>query len=422
MLTGDNPVTLVVSPTYTCMRRLLAFLFVCLPMVIMNCQSAKKEEAPARGTYAFDKAFLEKNTTGIVELTDTTGTARMLTSAQFQGRVMSTTAMGEGGNSYGWLNYDLLASRERKAQFNPVGGEERFWLGPEGGQFSLYFHAPDSFTFDHWKVPALIDTEPFEVIRQTNREVVFSRKASLSNYTGFVFDLAIQRTVSLLERDQVALEFGVSVPEGLHLVGYRTENEIQNSGATPWTTETGLISVWLLGMFTPSDQTTVIIPFHPSPGAREKITTSYFGEIPSDRLTIGDSVLFFSCDGKFRSKIGLSPDIAKPFAGSFDFERNILTVIHFDVSPGAPYVNSKWEHQENPYKGDVVNSYNDGPLVDGKQMGPFYELESSSAALALAAGAKQTYRQTTIHIEGDFGKLKLLASQLLGVDLEALKK
>ena len=28
---------------------------------------------------------------------------------------------------------------------NVFGGEDRFWLGPEGGQFALYFKAGDPF-------------------------------------------------------------------------------------------------------------------------------------------------------------------------------------------------------------------------------------------------------------------------------------
>ena len=44
------------------------------------------------------------------------------------------------------------------------------------------------------------------------------------------------------------------------------------------------------------------------------------------------------------------------------------------------YVNSLWEIQDEPFRGDVVNSYNDGKLEDGTQLGPFYELESSSPA------------------------------------------
>jgi hypothetical protein len=175
-------------------------------------------------------------------------------------------------------------------------------------------------------------------------------------------------------------------------------------------------------MFTPSEGTVVIIPFHPDSSAKELISTNYFGELPEERLTIKDSVLFFTCDGNYRSKIGLPPTIAKPLAASFDFQKNILTIISFEVTPEGDYVNSKWEIQNQPYRGDAVNSYNDGPLADGSQLGPFYELESSSPALDLAAGERTSYTQTTFHAEGNFNQLNLLAIQLLGVDLNDLRK
>ena len=127
------------------------------------------------------------------------------------------------------------------------------------------------------------------------------------------------------------------------------------------------------------------------------------------------------CDGKYRSKIGLSPLIAKPIAGAFDFKKNILTIVIPQVDKNGSYVNSKWELQKEPYKGDVINSYNDGPLADGTQMGPFFEVESSSAAMALKKTEQGIYKQTTCHFQGDYKALKLLAKQLLGVDLNTIK-
>ena len=85
-------------------------------------------------------------------------------------------------------------------------------------------------------------------------------------------------------------------------------------------------------------------------------------------------------------------------------------------------MNSKWEIQKQPYKGDVINSYNDGPLADGSQMGPFYEIESSSPALTLKKGQTGTYKQITCHLQGDYAVLKELANQLLGVNLDELKR
>ena len=55
-------------------------------------------------------------------------------------------------------------------------------------------------------------------------------------------------------------------------------------------------------------------------------------------------------------------------------------LVQFDRPAGArDYVNSMWEVQRDPFAGDVVNSYNDGPPAPAaKPLGPFYELETSS--------------------------------------------
>jgi hypothetical protein len=369
-------------------------------------------------------------------LQDEEGKAKVLLSADYQGRVMTSTALGDSGTSFGWINYALVESPQKKRQFNPVGGEERFWIGPEGGQYSIYFKAGDSFNIAHWQVPAVIDTITYDAVQTNKSTAVFTKKTSFVNYSGTAFDLAIERTISLLNSKQAEDKLHIGIPSGMHLVGYETVNHIQNTGTADWSKDNGLLSIWLLGMFTPSAKTTVIIPFSwkPSgqllpqiiasatPPAWHFITDNYFGAIPGDRLRKTDSVLYFTCDGKYRSKIGLSPRIAKSIAVSFDAEKNILTILIPQVDRAADYVNSKWEIQKEPYKGDVINAYNDGPLADGTQMGPFYEIESSSPALQLKKGQTGEYRQSTFHLQGDYNALNEIAKKLLGVNLNEIKK
>lgn len=408
------------------------FLRLCSGLVFstifMSCNNASQQtnmnadSAAAKGTYTYDADFLKKHTSGVVELTGNDGHSKVLLSAAYQGRVMTSSAMGDSGHSFGWLNYNLIAAKEKKKQFNPAGGEERFWMGPEGGQYSIYFKGKDSFTFANWQVPAFIDTESYDVKQSTPSEVVFEKKASFTNYSGTPFAVNIERKISLLDKSKAESKLNVSIPADVQFVGYETENKVQNQGDADWTKDKGLLSVWLLGMFTPTPKTVIIIPFHGIPSARHLITDNYFGEIPKERLTVKDSILFFTCDGKYRSKIGLSPLIAKPVAGSFDFEKNVLTILVPQVNKDALYVNSKWEMQQEPYKGDVINSYNDGPLADGTQMGPFYEIESSSPALQLKKGETGEYRQSTFHFQGSYASLKQLAQQLLGVNLDDIKK
>ena len=399
---------------------LLCLLIACNNSSQKQTTDVKASTIAAKGSYAYDAAFLKAHTEKIIELSNGQG-AKVLLSADYQGRVMTSTATGDTGISFGWLKYDLIEAKEKKAQFNPVGGEERFWLGPEGGQYSLYFKPGDSFNIVKWQVPAIIDTIAYTVANADESKATFTQRASLKNYRGNIFDINIERTVSLLTKEQIAEKMGITLSGNIHFVGFETNNNITNTGAVDWTKDKGLLSIWLLGMFTPSPETVVIIPFRPIPNARSYITDNYFGNIPAERLKIKDSVLYFMCDGKFRSKIGLSPVIAKSMAASYDFAKNVLTIIIPEVHKNASYVNSKWEIQQQPYKGDVINSYNDGPLEDGSQMGPFYEIESSSPALELKKGGTSKYKQTTCHLVGDYVTLKKIALDLLSVDLDELK-
>jgi hypothetical protein len=405
------------------------FWFISLVIFCMACNDDREKIKPqamdssasAKSTYGSDVEFLKKHTSNVVELQNEDGNSKVLLSADYQGRVMTSTATGDSGTSYGWINYALIASGEKKKQFNPVGGEERFWMGPEGGQYSIYFKGGDPFNISNWQVPPIIDTIGYNVKQADRTQAVFAKSASLTNYSGTAFDILIERKIRLLNKNELSKKLTTEIPVNINSVGYETESTVANTG-NDWKKENGLLSIWLLGMFAPTPQTVVIIPFHGQKDSRSFITDNYFGEIPAERLRVNDSVLFFTCDGKYRSKIGLSPLIAKPMAASFDFKNNVLTVVIPSIDKQGMYVNSKWEMQKEPYKGDVINSYNDGPLPDGSQLGPFYEIESSSPAKELKKGEKLQYTQVTCHLEGDYDSLRQLAKQLLNIDLNEIKR
>ena len=168
-------------------------------ILIAGCTDGNKKTPAhefAKGSYGYDAAFLKKYTTHVIELQNEN--AKVLLSADYQGRVMTSTASGDSGISYGWINYDLISSGKKKKQFNPVGGEERFWLGPEGGQYSIYFKKGDSFNIAHWQVPAFVDTEMYEVVQSDKSSATFSKSAVITNYSGTVFHLDITRKFSCL--------------------------------------------------------------------------------------------------------------------------------------------------------------------------------------------------------------------------------
>ncbi|MCV6605469.1 MAG: hypothetical protein OIF34_09195, partial [Porticoccaceae bacterium] len=188
------------------------------------------------------------------------------------------------------------------------------------------------------------------------------------------------------------------IPASLGVVAYTTNNRLTNAGEKAWQKQTGLLSMWLLGMYKHTPETTVIIPFIEGDEQRlgPVVNDDYFGKVPAERLQVGDGVLFFKGDGQYRSKIGLSPQRSKDLLGSYDAVNNVLTLVKYSLPKDeTDYVNSKWEWQQHPYAGDVVNAYNDGPVAPGaKPLGPFYELETSSPALALKPGESATHRST----------------------------
>lgn len=375
-------------------------------------------------TFRDDLRFLVKHTDAFL-LSDEDGTGKVAVVPLYQGRVMTSTAGGLEGLSFGWLNRALIASGERRRGMNPFGGEDRMWLGPEGGQFSIFFEKDEPFDLDHWQTPEPIDWGPWALVERSPRSAGFRRKMSLVNYSGTRFELVADRTVRLLDRQAVGKLLGVVPGPGVRFVAYESDNRITNTGKQAWRKETGLLSIWILCMYKPTPHTVVVVPYEEGP---EKdlgriVNDAYFGKVPADRLKMERGVIYFRCDGRRRGKIGLNPRRARPVLGSYDAANGVLTIAQYNKPAGVTdYVNSMWEIQKHPYAGDVVNSYNDGPPAPGKKpMGPFYELESSSPGAALAPGQTLQHIHRTFHFVGPRAQLDAIAKATLGVGLAQIE-
>jgi hypothetical protein len=370
-----------------------------------------------------DVAFLQQYT-NVVVLGGHRADAQIAVAPAWQGRVMTSTAQGIRGRSFGWLNRKLIGSREMLPHFNPLGGEDRLWLGPEGGQFSIYFGKGASFDLDHWYVPRAFDTQPFEIAESAEDHVIFQSKVELTNYSGTNFQAQIRRTVRLLDNATAWKGLSIEPVSGVSLVAYESVNQLTNAGAVSWSRDTGLLSIWVLGMFNPSAQATIVIPI--KPGSEDelgrKLTADYFGPIPADKLKVTDSAVYLRADGGLRSKVGINPRRSLGKLGSYDAESHVLTIVQFDQPPRiTEYVNSLWKIQSDPFAGDAANAYNDGPPGPGQPpMGPFFELESSSPAAALAPGESLSHTHRTLHLTGSEARLDRVARSVLGVSLSEI--
>lgn len=392
---------------------------------LYSCKSKQEEmrngQEYKKGTFGFDLEFLAGYDSLVIL---GSGDARLIVSPRFQGKIFTSTASGLEGQSFGWLNYDAISSQKKAAHINAYGGEDRFWLGPEGGQYSIYFEPGSEMVFDNWQTPAAIDSEPWSLTSSSEMSVQLSKSLQLKNYMGTTFDGEVDRIITLLTGADLQRLLNIQVEEGLNWVGFESVNTLTNIGSTAWTKESGTVCIWVLGMFNPSDATTVVIPY--LTGDERELgpiaTTDYFGEIPADRIAMKDGILYFKADGKHRGKLGISPERATSLAGSYDAENKVLTIVQYDQSEEKSlYMNQVWAIQDEPYKGDVINSYNDGPLENGDQMGPFYELETVSPAAFLEPEQSITHTHRTFHFEGEEAQVGVLVEELFGISLEKIE-
>jgi hypothetical protein len=403
------------------MKTLLLYTLSAGLAAIMACSNqgkttSKNSVSHAQGTYGYDVAFLQQYDS-VILLKDEE--SQVVVSPKYQAKVFTSTADGANGKSFGWVNYKAFTALP-DAHMNAYGGENRFWLGPEGGPYSLYFSKGKEMVFENWKTPPPIDTEAWAVVNKSAQSVQLQKSMTLTNYAGTEMQLLADRTVTILQRNEIAGKTGLSLSNPVKAVGYRTDNKITNTGQQSWNEKTGAPCIWMLDMFTPSPSTVIVIPYKKE-GTGKVATTDYFGEIASDRMKYKDSILLFRADGKSRGKLGLGPARAKPVAGSYDAQNGVLTIALFDVDASARYLNQEWSVTKPPFSGDAVNAYNDGPLQNGSQLGPFYEIESVSPAAFLNPGASLTHQHTVLHFTGSEQALEPIARQLLGISLAEVR-
>lgn len=393
------------------------FLLLMLWGFTAGCDRSPEDASLPYPSFAEDLAFLREH--GDVTVLEAPNGGRIALSAAYQGRVM-TSGIAQNAPSLGWINRDFISSGSTGTAFDNYGGLDRFWLGPEGGQHALYFPPDNAMNLENWQVPAGLQDGKWREASMTDTSVTYQAGIHLSNYGATAFDVTVERTIALMDLSEVNRALDVDVPAALDWIAFSSSNRLVNTGVEPWSADDGLLSIWILGMLNTFGTSWVVIRID-GPPSDSVVTDDYFGEVPSDRLDVRDGYVLFKADGEYRSKIGIPPQFAMPLMGSYSPQTGVLTIIHFDLPPDAGeqrYVNSlREEMQVNPYGGDVVNAYNDGP----PGAGGFYELESSSPALSLSPGGEYTHHHRTMQFSGDRSALDSLATAVLGIGLDAIE-
>ena len=381
--------------------------------------------------------FLAKHT-NLIELSNDRG-ARVAICPQWQGRVMTSACGGPDGESFGFIKREFIEAGKPDPRFSNYGGEERMWLSPEGGPFSLWFKPGVEQNLDNWYTAPAINEGEYEVAQQppsphaqNPSSYTLARRMQLQNTAGTEFDLSVTREILLWDREELEDCFGPAAVElldgkAVKTVAYETVNTVTNQGP-PMDRKRGLVSIWMLGMLNAGPETVIIVPYKPGDESQlgPVVESDYFGTVPPERLRVTPQAVLFRADSKFRSKIGISQKRARNVIGAVDFLKGSLTLASFTM-PADParhvYMNNAWDpNMSEPFVGDVANAYNDGPPAPGKPgFGAFYEIESLSPAKELATGESLTHRHRTVHVLADANTLSKLARLVLGVDLDAVR-
>lgn len=392
--------------------------------LLLNCANSNKKEKETamenyeKGTFGYDLNYLSAKDSLVILKGD--NDAQVIVSPKYQAKVFTSTVDGLTGRSLGFIGYKAFELAAPDEHMNGYGGENRFWLGPEGGKYSVYFKQGAEQVYDNWHTPKPIDTEPWALVSATGQKVVMKKEMDVQNFLGTQFKLNVDRTVELLDGDKIKSLLGIQFADDVKFVAYSTQNVITNKNDFEWTKATGTICTWILDMFIPAPEAVTIIPFNKGDEKTmgKIVTSDYFGEIPADRLTIKGETLYLKTDGEHRGKLGLNSFRTKGIAGNYDPELNRLTITTFDVEKGATYLNQEWNPSKDPLVGDAMNAYNDGPLADGSIMGPFLEVESCSPAAFLKPSQSQAHNHNVFHFVGEPAHLTKIAEKLLGVSIE----
>ncbi len=344
------------------------------------------------------------------------GDSRLAVLAEYQGRVMTSSATGGNGESYGWIDRKNLLTETKT---DGVGGADRLWFGPETGEFSLFFKPGTARVAENISLQEAMSTQVFDVVSTTDNSVAFRQNITLENHKGYKFSVLVDRDVTLFDKTTIERQLGITY-KLVNAVGFGSNTSITNVGADIWSRDSGLISIWSLGAFLANNSTTVIIP------VKNKMESlhEYFSPIKESHTRIISNAVYYRADAQYLNKIGIPPEHTKPIMGSYDSTRKLLTVVtfQFDNNSDDTYVNSVWYPQNaDPYKGDVINVFNGG-VENGKSLfGPFYELESSSHAKPLKVNETLSHFQNTYHFQGGETELNAIAIKLFGASLDKFK-
>ena len=405
-----------------------------LAMFLAGCglikESSLRNDDAKLWSFGQELSFFSKYGVQTVLLEE--GDSIIAVSPEWQARVMTSTFDGVEGGSLGWINRELIVSARKDAASAPlsteqIGGEDRFWIGPEGGDLSIFFDDPSKMTVEHWRAPKALSSEPWNFVGKNKTQAKFEKEAEFRNVKGKSIRVKAEREISLINKTQASEILGIEIPESVKLVAFQSFNKLTNTGNVPWSPDNGMANISVQSCFNANRKVKVFMPYRQGDSSKlgNIVRDNFYQPTLSgdSRLLIESEYIRFIADGRNLSGIGVPPKRSEGIIISFDAENVILTVIlYIKPSGDRSYLSSGWRRGASTFDGDAISLFNNGPLsTTSAPANPYYEVSTYSPALALESGKSQFHIQRVFHFGGSEYDLGLIAYKLTGISIGQLR-
>lgn len=354
----------------------------------------------------------------------------LIFSPTYHGRIFTSAFGDESSPSLGWFNRELVALKNRNLRTAFIGGEDALFVGPEGGDASVYFDRGALWTEENRKLPEIVSTNAWKMVSRSDTRARFEARGELTNALGTKFSISVEREISLLSRDDVSKILGVEIPQGLKLVAFQSMNKLTNTSDKKWTEKTGMLNMSVKSCFNANKTVYAFVPYRAGDASeygdvvRDNVFDSATSASPlGDRISIFDDYIRFKCDGRHISGIGVNSRRSEGIAFSYDDKNAVLTIVLYIKPSGRrAYYPASWRNAQTGFDGEAISVYNNGPASRNIYFSNlFYEIATYSPALDLDAGRSQFHLQRTFHFHGSEYDLDLLAYKLTGVSLKQMR-
>jgi hypothetical protein len=327
----------------------------------------------AAATFINDVTFLKRHTEVIVLESSRIASGRAVACPELDGCIVTSTAAGAGGRSFGWINRPLVASGH-DGDGASHGGEDCLSVLLEGAES--------------------LENAPFNVSLRSSERTILRKTLAVPHDAAPPVDVEIVRELRILEGDDPGKLLGVLPGEGVRWVGFQSRNTVRRTRLGEASEHPVRLRLEIVGRFLSTPSTRIALP---------------------RRGPLGSGTVYLQAEGSRRQETGLPQRFTRGLAGAYDPRHGVLTIIQFSV------------HEDGDLSSQTV-----APLADeavtvlaparGASEVSFFEIRTATPPLDLRPLRSVLHVRSTFHFQGSRGDLDKISRGALNVGLDDISE